>query len=67
MLNFLTFLSMTGVRLPSSKAIYSYFVDMDSGNFMTWDMLVPKTQSLIEKGLNLLDIFTCTNLLTMLT
>ena len=40
-----------GVRLPaSSRSIYSYFVDMDSGNFLPWDLLVPTTQSLIEKG-----------------
>ena len=30
--------------------MYSYFVDMDSGNFITWDALIPTTQSLIEKG-----------------
>ena len=34
----------------SSRTIYSYFVDMDSGNFLTWDALVPTTQSLIERG-----------------
>ena len=39
------------MRLPASaKTIYSYFVDMDSGNFVGWDALVPTTQSLIEKG-----------------
>ena len=39
------------MRLPtSSRSIYSYFVDMDSGNFLTWEALVPTTQSLIEKG-----------------
>ena len=42
---------VVGVRLPaSSRTIYSYFVDMDSGNFILWDALVPTTQSLIEKG-----------------
>ena len=42
---------LLGVRLPaSSKSIYSYFVDMDSGNFVPWDALVPSTQSLIDKG-----------------
>ena len=42
---------LLGVRLPaSSRTIYSYFVDMDSGNFLPWDILVPTTQSLIEKG-----------------
>ncbi|KAK2187821.1 hypothetical protein NP493_153g03009 [Ridgeia piscesae] len=40
-----------GVRLPaSSRSIYGYFVDMDTGNFLQWDILVPTTQSLIEKG-----------------
>ncbi|CAH1791320.1 unnamed protein product [Owenia fusiformis] len=40
-----------GVRLPaSSRTIYSFFVDMDSGNFIAWDNLVPTTQSLIDKG-----------------
>ena len=34
----------------SSRTIYSYFVDMDSGNFLPWDTLVPTTQSLIERG-----------------
>ena len=44
-------ISILGVRLPaSSRTIYSYFVDMDSGNFLPWDILVPTTQSLIEKG-----------------
>lgn len=40
-----------GVRLPTgNKAIYAYFIDMESGNFVAWDVLVPKTKSLIEKG-----------------
>ena len=44
-------LSSTGVRFPSSsRSIYGYFVDMDSGGFLPWDSLVPSTQSLIEKG-----------------
>ncbi len=34
----------------SQKSMYSYFVDMDSGNFLLWDLLVPTTRSLIEKG-----------------
>ena len=42
---------ISGVRMPgSSRTIYSYFVDMESGNFVPWDVLVPATQSLIEKG-----------------
>jgi dynein heavy chain len=43
-------LCMTGVRLPSAKSVYSYFVDLDSGNFIAWDALIPSTNSLIEKG-----------------
>ncbi|XP_023930267.1 dynein heavy chain 6, axonemal [Lingula anatina] len=40
-----------GVRLPSGhKTMFSYFLDMESGNFVPWDVLVPKTNSLIEKG-----------------
>ncbi|XP_067943512.1 dynein axonemal heavy chain 6-like [Watersipora subatra] len=40
-----------GVRLPTgNKTIYSYFVDMKSGNFVLWDVLVPSTQTLIEKS-----------------
>ena len=43
--------SVAGVRLPaSSRSIYGYFVDMDTGNFVQWDILVPATRSLIEKG-----------------
>ena len=38
------------MRLPSSKSVYSYFVDLDSGNFIAWDALIPSTTSLIEKG-----------------
>lgn len=42
---------ISGVRLPTgNKAIYAYFIDMESGNFVAWDVLVPKTKSLIEKG-----------------
>ncbi|XP_019625905.1 PREDICTED: LOW QUALITY PROTEIN: dynein heavy chain 6, axonemal-like [Branchiostoma belcheri] len=41
-----------GVRLPTgNKSIFSYFVDMQTGNFVLWDSLVPTTQSLIERGL----------------
>ena len=40
-----------GIRLPSSsRSIYSYFIDLDSGNFTPWEVLVPSTQSMIEKG-----------------
>jgi len=44
-------IEITGVRLPTgNKTIYSYFVDMKSGNFVLWDILVPSTQTLIEKS-----------------
>ncbi|KAL4237693.1 Dynein heavy chain 14 [Mactra antiquata] len=40
-----------GVRLPTgNRTIYSYFIDMESGGFVPWDVLVPSTKSLIEKG-----------------
>ena len=40
-----------GVRLPAShRSIYGYFVDLDSGNFVPWDALIPPTKTLIEKG-----------------
>lgn len=42
---------ISGVRLPSgNNSIYSYFIDMETGNFASWDVLVPSTKSLIEKG-----------------
>lgn len=41
----------TGVRLPTgNRSMYGYFVDLESGTFITWDSLVPSTKSLIEKG-----------------
>ncbi|XP_074663059.1 dynein axonemal heavy chain 6-like [Tubulanus polymorphus] len=40
-----------GVRLPAgNRTVFSYFIDMQSGNFVPWDSLVPSTQSLIDKG-----------------
>ncbi|XP_071963333.1 dynein axonemal heavy chain 6-like [Antedon mediterranea] len=40
-----------GVRLPSgSKTIFNYFVNMENGKFVSWDVLVPSTKSLIDKG-----------------
>ncbi|KAK7488391.1 hypothetical protein BaRGS_00020365, partial [Batillaria attramentaria] len=40
-----------GVRLPAgNRSIFSYFIDMETGNFVPWDVLVPATKSLIEKG-----------------
>ena len=44
-------LSVIGVRMPSSsKNIFSFFVDMDSGGFIPWEQLVPSTRSLIDRG-----------------
>lgn len=44
-------LGFIGVRLPTgNKTIYSYFIDMKTGNFVLWDVLVPSTQTLIEKS-----------------
>ncbi|XP_052105827.1 dynein axonemal heavy chain 6-like isoform X2 [Mytilus californianus] len=40
-----------GVRLPTgNRSIYGYFIDMESGNFVPWDTLVPTTRWLIERG-----------------
>ncbi|XP_035825271.1 dynein heavy chain 6, axonemal [Aplysia californica] len=40
-----------GVRLPAgNRSIYGYFVDMEAGNFVPWDVLIPSTKSMIEKG-----------------
>lgn len=40
-----------GVRLPTgNKSVFNYFIDMETGNFVPWDVLVPTTKSLIEKG-----------------
>ncbi|XP_033124826.1 dynein heavy chain 6, axonemal-like [Anneissia japonica] len=40
-----------GVRLPSgSRTIFNYFVNMENGKFVSWDVLVPSTKSLIDKG-----------------
>ncbi|GFO34548.1 dynein heavy chain 1, axonemal, partial [Plakobranchus ocellatus] len=40
-----------GVRLPAgNRSIYGYFVDLEGGSFVPWDVLIPSTKSLIEKG-----------------
>ena len=47
----LILLRVPGVRLPAgNKTVFSYFIDMETGNFVAWDVLVPSTKSLIEKG-----------------
>ena len=45
------FSHVLGVRLPAgNRSIYGYFVGMEDGNFVPWDILIPSTKSLIEKG-----------------
>ncbi|XP_077989551.1 dynein axonemal heavy chain 6-like [Glandiceps talaboti] len=40
-----------GVRLPSgSRTIFHYFINFENGKFVPWDVLVPSTKSLIDKG-----------------
>lgn len=40
-----------GVRLPSSnRLIYAYFMDLESGNLVPWDNLVPSTSTLLERS-----------------
>nr|KAI8735296.1 dynein heavy chain 6; axonemal-like [Biomphalaria glabrata] len=40
-----------GVRLPAgNRSIYGYFVDLEGGGFVPWDVLIPSTKSLIERG-----------------
>ncbi|XP_067884712.1 dynein axonemal heavy chain 6-like [Heterodontus francisci] len=42
------------VQFPSGSAtVFGYFVDMQTGNLVTWDKLVPSTQELISKGVQL--------------
>lgn len=40
-----------GVRLPTSnRLIYAYFLDLESGNFVPWENLVPSTASLSDRS-----------------
>ncbi|XP_078503488.1 dynein axonemal heavy chain 14 [Lissotriton helveticus] len=40
-----------GINMPTGdKSIFDYFVDLQTGNFVPWEELVPSTKSLIEKG-----------------
>uniref|UniRef100_A0A1I8G1P7 Dynein heavy chain n=1 Tax=Macrostomum lignano TaxID=282301 RepID=A0A1I8G1P7_9PLAT len=44
-----------GVRLPSaSRNIFGYFVDLESGNFLPWESLVPSSSSLVERATSVL-------------
>lgn len=48
---FMLTIAPSGVRLPTgNRSIFSYFIDMESGNFVPWEVLVPSTKFLIEKG-----------------
>ncbi|XP_069810836.1 dynein axonemal heavy chain 14 isoform X3 [Dendropsophus ebraccatus] len=39
-----------GVQLPlGENSVFSYFVDLQTGNFVSWDSLVPSTDSVIQK------------------
>ncbi|XP_051881424.1 dynein axonemal heavy chain 6-like [Pristis pectinata] len=39
------------VQFPAGRAtVFEYFVDMQTGKYVTWDKLVPPTQTLISKG-----------------
>ena len=42
-----------GIRFPSTlHSVFSYYVDMDTGNFVQWRDLLPKPYSIIEKSLS---------------
>ncbi|XP_043531479.1 dynein axonemal heavy chain 6-like [Chiloscyllium plagiosum] len=38
---------------PGNATVFGYFVDMQTGQFVSWDALVPSTQELISKGVQL--------------
>ncbi|XP_059839458.1 dynein axonemal heavy chain 6-like [Hypanus sabinus] len=43
--------SESSVQFPAEKAtVFEYFVDMQTGKYVTWDKLVPSTQMLISKA-----------------
>lgn len=35
---------------PPAKPVFDYFIDIDTGNFIEWNLLVPTAESLIRKG-----------------
>ncbi|XP_063298016.1 dynein axonemal heavy chain 14 [Pelobates fuscus] len=40
-----------GIQMPlGEKSMFSYFVDLQTGNFVPWSNLIPSTESLIRKG-----------------
>ncbi|XP_072106568.1 dynein axonemal heavy chain 6-like, partial [Mobula birostris] len=46
--------SESSVQFPPGKAtVFEYFMDMQTGKYVTWDKLVPPTQTLISKGAHL--------------
>ncbi|XP_069582586.1 dynein axonemal heavy chain 14 [Ranitomeya imitator] len=45
-----------GVQFPlGENSVFSYFVDLQTGNFVSWESLVPSTESVIQKELLLSD------------
>ncbi|XP_075719503.1 dynein axonemal heavy chain 14 isoform X3 [Rhinoderma darwinii] len=39
-----------GVQMPlGENSVFNYFVDLQTGNFVSWDSFVPSTESLIQK------------------
>ncbi|XP_071996145.1 dynein axonemal heavy chain 14 isoform X2 [Engystomops pustulosus] len=41
---------VNGVQIPlGENSVFSYFVDLQTGNFVTWESLVPSTESVILK------------------
>ncbi|OCT79469.1 dynein heavy chain 14, axonemal [Xenopus laevis] len=40
-----------GIQMPLGQdSVFSYFVDLQTGNFVPWHYLVPSTDSLIQRG-----------------
>ncbi|KAM4694195.1 dynein axonemal heavy chain 14 [Discoglossus pictus] len=53
----------TGIQMPlGEKSIFSYFVDLQTGNFVPWEHLIPSTDSLIQKDTLLLSQFNASNM-----
>eukprot|EP00079_Xenopus_tropicalis_P035681 XP_017949452.1 PREDICTED: dynein heavy chain 14, axonemal [Xenopus tropicalis] len=41
----------SGIQMPLGEdSVFSYFVDLQTGNFVPWHYLVPSTDSLIQRG-----------------
>ncbi|KAM4770854.1 dynein axonemal heavy chain 14 [Rhinophrynus dorsalis] len=53
-----------GVQMPlGENSVFSYFVDLQTGNFVPWENLVPSTDSLIQKGSLLHSEFNVTSMI----